>query len=168
MSLKDKKLYLYFITVILTLSLVFSIVSCKIDGKKPEDNQNQQNTNEETKKVSGGVISLLDSLGVGDVPGYPGANYDKELNDQLGEFRNQFEIPAEFINVLYTVFVTNDTPSEVVSFYNSQLQELHWKKSFDQTSDKGGFMVWKKASNRGTDISYIVLTGEIQYGNRKK
>jgi len=166
--MKSKKLYLYFIAVILTLLLVFGIVSCKIDGKKPEDNQNQQNADEETKQVSGGVISLLDSLGVGDVPGYPGANYDKELNDQLGEFRNQLEIPAEFINVLYSVFVTNDTPSEVVSFYNSELQELQWKKSLDLTSGKGGFMVWKKASNRGTDISYIVLTGEIQYGNRKE
>lgn len=158
-SVKGKKLYLYFIAVILTLSLVFGIMSCKIDGKKSDG---------ETKKISGGVISLLDSLGVGDVPGYPGANYDKELNDQLGEFRNQFEIPAEFINVLYSVFVTNDTPSEVVSFYNSELQELQWEKSLDLTSDKGGFMVWKKASNRGTDISYIVLTGEIQYGNRKE
>ena len=110
--MKGKKLYLYFIAVILTLSLVFGIMSCKIDGKKPEDNQNQQNTNEESKKTTSGVISLLDSLGVGDVPSYPGANYDKELNDQLGEFRNQFEIPAEFINVLYVVYVTNDTPSE--------------------------------------------------------
>jgi len=86
--MKGKKPYLYFMAVILTLLLVFGIMSCKIDGKNPD---------EETKKTSGGVISLLDSLGVGDVPGYPGADYDKELNDQLGEFRNQFEIPAEFI-----------------------------------------------------------------------
>lgn len=163
--MKSIKPYFYFIAVILTLLLVFGIMSCKIDGKKSEDNQNQQDPDEETKKITGGVISLLDSLGVGDVPGYPGANYDKELNDQLGEFRNQLEIPAEFINVLYLVFVTNDTPSEVVSFYNSELQELQWEKSLDLTSDKGGFMVWKKTSNRGTDISYIVLTGEIQYGN---
>jgi hypothetical protein len=134
-------------------------MSCKIDGKKTEENQNQ----------TSGVISLLDSLGVGDVPGYPGANYDRELNDQLGEFKNQLaEIPAEFVNVLYAVFVTNDTPSEVVSFYNSELQKLQWKKSLDLTSDKGGFMVWKKASNRGSDVSYIILTGEIQYSSRKE
>lgn len=133
--MKDKKLYLYFITVILTLSLVFGIMSCKIDGKNP---------GEETKQVSGGVISLLDSLGVGDVPGYPGANYDKELNDQLGEFRNQFEIPAEFMNVLYTVFVTNDTPSEVVSFYNSQLGELQWKKALTRLLIKAVLWSGKK------------------------
>jgi len=57
--MKSKKPYLYFIAVILTLLLVFGIMSCKIDGKKPEDNQNQQNPDEETKKTSGGVISLL-------------------------------------------------------------------------------------------------------------
>jgi hypothetical protein len=157
--MQSKNTYFYIAVVILALLFVFSIMSCKIDGKKTED----------SKKISGGVISLLDSLGVGDVPGYPGANYDKELNDQLGEFRNQLaEIPAEFINVLYTVLVTNDTPSEVVSFYNSELQKLQWKKSLDLTSDKGDFMVWKKASNRGSDVSYIILTGEIQYGSRKE
>jgi len=43
--MKGKKFYLYFIAVaILTLLLVFGIMSCKIDGKKSEDNQNQQNT----------------------------------------------------------------------------------------------------------------------------
>ena len=133
--MKSKKPYLYFIAVILTLLLVFGIMSCKIDGKKSE---------EETKQVSGGVISLLDSLGVGDVSGYPGANYDKELNDQLGEFRNQLEIPAEFINVLYSVYVTNDTPLEVVSFYNSELKELQWGKSLDLTSDKAILWSGKK------------------------
>ncbi len=77
--MKSKNIYFYIAVVILALLLVFSVMSCKIGGKKTED----------SKKISSGVISLLDSLGVGDVPGYPGANYDKELNDQLGEFRNQ-------------------------------------------------------------------------------
>jgi hypothetical protein len=158
-SLKSKRLFLYFTSVVLALLLVFSIASCKVDRDRSTDNQNQQNS---------GVISLLDSLGVGDVPGYPGADYDKELNEQLGEYKNQFEIPVEFMNVLYSVFVTNDTPSEVVSFYESELAELQWERSLDLTSDKGGFMVWKKASNQGTDISYIVLTGEIQYESRKE
>jgi len=157
--MKSKKLYFYFIVVILIIPLVLGLMSCKVDDNKTVD----------SKKTSSGVISLLDSLGVGDVPGYPGANYDKELNDQFGEFRNQLaEIPAEYINVLYTVFVTEDTPSEVVSFYNSELQKLQWRKSLDLTSDKGGFMVWKKPANSGDDVSYIVLTGEIQYGNRKE
>ena len=157
--MKSKKLYFYFIVVILIVLLVLGLMSCKVDDNKTVD----------SKKTSSGVISLLDSLGVGDVPGYPGANYDKELNDQLGEFKNQLaEIPAEFVNVLYTVFVTKDTPSEVVSFYNSELQKLQWRKSLDLTSDKGGFMVWEKTANSGKDVSYIILTGEIQYGNRKE
>jgi hypothetical protein len=157
--MKSKKLYFYFIVVILLMPLVLGFMSCKVDKKKIVD----------SKKISSGVISLLDSLGVGDVTGYPGANYDKELNDQLGEFKNQLaEIPAEFVNVLYTVFVTKDTPSEVVSFYNSELQKLQWRKSLDLTSDKGGFMVWEKTANSGKDVSYIILTGEIQYGNRKE
>jgi hypothetical protein len=157
--MKSKNIYFYIAAVVLALLLVFGVMSCKINEKKTED----------SKKISSGVISLLDSLGVGDVPGYPGANYDRELNDQLGEFRNQLaEIPAEFVNVLYTVFVTNDTPLEVVSFYNSELQKLQWKKSLDLTSGKSGFMVWKKASNRGSDVSYIILTGEIQYVSRKE
>ena len=103
------------------------------------------------------------------MPSYPGAEYDKELNDQLGEFRNQLaEIPAEYINVLYTVFTTKDAPSEIISFYKSELQKLQWRKSLDLASDKGGFMVWEKTADRGGDVSYIVLTGEIQFGDREE
>jgi hypothetical protein len=159
--LKSAKYFRYFLIAAVVFFLFFGVISCRIDGKKIEGNQNQQKTSQ--------VISLLDSLGVGDVPIYPRAKYDKELNDKLGEFKNQLpEIPAEFTNVLYTVFTTNDTPSEVIDHYNSEMKQLEWNKSLDLTSGEGGFMVWKKASNRGTDISYIVLTGQIQFGGRKE
>jgi hypothetical protein len=166
--MKREKIYLCIIIIIFILSSLVSVVSCKTIIKKPDETQISQDSQGDSNNKSSGVISLLDSLGVGDVPGYPGADYDKELNDQLGEFRNQFEIPFEYMNVLYSVFVTGDTPAEVVDWYNDTLDELDWNKSLDLTSDKGGFMVWKKTSNTGTDISYIALTGEIQYGNREE
>ena len=129
--IKNIEYYFYFISIILILALVFGLISCST-AVKEEKNKDQYILEESKKEVSGGVISLFDSLGVGDVHRYPDATYDNELNEQLGEFKNQLiEIPAEFFNVLYTVYVTKDTVSEVKSYYNLELQRLHWEKSLD-------------------------------------
>jgi hypothetical protein len=172
--MKTKNIFLCFACVIFALVLTLNIVSCKNIIIKPdktllqENSQSQEETQTQTESQgkSDGVISLLDSLGVGDVPSYPGADYDKELNDALGEFKNQLKIPDDYSNVLYTVYAANDTPSNILEHYNSLLAELQWEKSLDLTSSEGGFMIWEKASNSDTVISYIVVTGEIQYGNR--
>lgn len=145
--MKSKKLFFCFLPSILTLLLIIGIVSCKSSGE---------------------VISLLDSYGVGDVPGYPGADYDRELNEQLGEFKNQLNIPDEYSDVSYAVVVANDSSADVLDHYNNVMQKLDWKKTLDLTSDEGGFMVWEKVSNRNSIISYIILTGKIQYGNRNE
>lgn len=129
--MKNREYYFYFISIILILALVFGLISCSTAVKE-----------ESKKKVSGWVISLFDSLGVGDVHRYPDATYDNELNEQLGEFKNQLiEIPAEFFNVLYMVYVTKDTVSEVNSYYNLELQRLQWEKSLDLTSGNSSFNV---------------------------
>jgi hypothetical protein len=158
--MKRNKLLFCSLYIILSIVLILSFVSCKNVSLKSCETQEQ--------KTSGGVISLLDSLGVGDVPSYPGADYDEELNDALGEFKNQLKIPDDYIGVLYAVYSTNDTTSNIIGHYNDVLEKLQWKKSFDLTSAERGFMVWQKASNRDTVISYIVVTGEIQYKNRNE
>jgi hypothetical protein len=182
--MKTKNIFSCFICIALGIILSAGILSCKNIIKKPDENLTQGNnqTQEELKtqtleepqtqakqqETTGGVISLLDSLGVGDVPSYPGAEYDKELNEALGEFKNQLKIPDDYINVLYSVYAANDTPSNVLAYYNNTLKDLNWEKSIDLTYSAGGFMVWEKASNRDSIISYIISTGEIQYGNRSE
>ena len=163
--MKNKNIFFCFIIAVFLMFFIFVSASCKIikDGSDENTNQNTEGT---AGKISDGVISLFDSIGVGDVSLYPGYVYDKELDTQLGEFRNQLNIPSEFINVLYSVIVTKDTPAEVIDYYNSEMQKLEWKKDLDITSDNGGFMSWKKVSNYGKDVSYIVSTGKIQYGER--
>jgi hypothetical protein len=161
--MKNKNIFSCFIITVFLVFFIFISSSCEISKDRTNENQNTEKT---PQKTSGGVISLLDSIGVGDVSLYPGYVYDKELNTQLGEFRNQLNIPPEFINVLYTVVVTNDTPAEVIDYYKSEMQKLEWKKDLNITSGKGGFLSWKKVSNYGKDVSYIVVTGEIQYGER--
>lgn len=163
--MKNKNIFSCFIIAVFLVFFIFVSTSCEIIKDRTSENKNQ-NTEETAGKISDGVISLFDSIGVGDASLYPGYDYDKELNTQLGEFRNQLNIPSEFINVLYTVIVTNDTPAEVIDYYNPEMQKLEWKKDLDITSDNGGFMTWKKVSNYGKDVIYIVATGKIQYGER--
>jgi len=162
-SMKNKKLFYYALPVLLLMligTFLFLLPGCG------NSNKNSYGATRQQDKTSKGVISLLDSYGVGDVESYPGAEYDRALNDMLGEYRNQLNIPGEFINVLFTVYTTGDKPAEVISFYNSKMEELQWQKYSDETSTEGGCLVWKKASNRGTDISYIVITGQINYNNK--
>ena len=163
--MKNKKIVYYVLPVLLTIlivSLLFLMPGC-INSNKRSDGTIQQQEN-----TGKGVISLLDSLCVGDVESYPDAEYDKQLNDMLGEYRNQLNIPAEFINVLFTVYSTGDEPAKIINFYNRMMEELQWQKYSDETSTRGGCLVWKKASNRGTDISYIIVTGQINYSNRNE
>jgi len=164
--MKNKNIFFCFVIMVFLVFFVFVSMSCEIVKGKTNGNQNNQNTQEDSKNTSDEVISLLDSLGVGDVSLYPGYEYDKELNEQLGEFRNQLGIPSEFINVLYSVIVTKDSPADVINYYNSEMKKLEWKKDLDIASDNGDFMVWKKTSNYGKDVSYIIVTGEIQYEDR--
>ncbi|MBM3707635.1 MAG: hypothetical protein FJW69_04730 [Actinobacteria bacterium] len=171
MKRKSKNIFFYFITVLLVFMMVCGMAGCKkaLDEAETQETQKKQTSDEDSKKVSEGVISLLDSLGVGDVPNYPGSVYDNELNDGLGEYKDQLiEIPAEFFNVLYMVYATGDTVSEVVDFYNLKMQELQWEKSLDLVSGNSSFNLWKKAGYDGEYISYIVLTGEIQYRDKKE
>ncbi len=158
--MKRNKFLFCSLCIILTLVLILSLASCKNVSLKSGETQ--------TQKTSSGVISLLDSLGVGDVPSYPGAVYDEELRDALGEFKNQLKIPDDYSSVMYTVYAANDTTSNVIDHYSNVLEELKWKKSLDLTSSEGGFMVWEKASNRDTVISYLIVTGKIQYGSRNE
>lgn len=180
--MERNKLLFCSVCIILSLGLMLSLTTCKNISLKPAETliqektqtqgeaQNQGETKEQTESQgkTSGVISLLDSLGVGDVPSYPGAVYDKELNEALGEFKNQLKIPDDYSSVLYTVYAANDTGLNVLEHYNILLEELKWEKSLDLTSSEGGFMVWEKASNRDTVISYIISTGKIQYGNRSE
>jgi len=149
--MRIKSLYFVLIVLLIFVFLILNVLSCSTSQKK-----------------SVGVISLLDSLGVGDVPSYSGAHYDKELNEQLGEFRNQLEIPSEYMNVLYTVFTADGKHEDAAEHYNKTLESLNWEKNTDISSEKSNFTLWLKESNYGKDISYIVITGEISYANKNQ
>ena len=170
--MKNRNLLVKMIFPVLTVIFIFVTVSglggCKNIAKELYDTRGDTQNYEQEQGKSSGVISLFDSLGVGEVFGYPDAVYDNELNEQLGEFRNQLEIPDDYINVLFMVYVTKDMPSDVIDYYNAELNELKWIKSIDKTSGDGGFLLWKKTSNINTEISYIVVTGKVQYKTRNE
>lgn len=116
-----------------------------------------------------GVIDLLDSLGVGKVKNYPSSVYDVELNEKLGEFKNQLiDIPREYYNVLYTVYTTKDLPQEVVNYYNSEMKNLGWQKDLQNDSEKGFFALWHKEGYEGVVVEFIVVTGSINFENRSE
>ena len=68
---KTKKIISLVILIIFSIVIVLSSTSCNI------------NSDNSAKKESGGVISLFDSLDVGDVPSFPGSRLDVDLYRNL-------------------------------------------------------------------------------------
>ena len=175
--MQSKKAFFYFCAtsvIVLILFLLSVLTGClslsKLEKATKElEELNRQFREGPVKETSAGVISLLDSLGVGDVGNYPGAAYDNELNDNLGEFKNQLiDIPAQYHNVLYTVRVPKSPAEDVIKFYDSQMETLGWEKDFQLDSEKGFFALWQKEGYEGIKVEFIVITGDINYEKRNE
>ncbi|MBN1299311.1 MAG: hypothetical protein JW997_06475, partial [Actinobacteria bacterium] len=166
--MKCKKILFYFFITFLILSMVLPAAGCLSNEKLYNASQKMKKINEEFSKTEG-VISLLDGLGVGDVPNYPGSTYDYELNMQMGEFKNQLiDIHAEFHNVLYTVYVIKASEEEVINFYNTEMEKLQWEKTAEETSEKGSLNIWCKTGYDEVEVKCILLSGTITYSGRQE
>ncbi|MBM3699446.1 MAG: hypothetical protein FJW68_00830 [Actinobacteria bacterium] len=166
--MRYKKILFYFFITVLILLMILPATSCISNKKLYDASQKMKKINQEFSKTEG-VIGLLDSLGVGDVPNYPGSTYDYELNMEMGEFKNQLiDIPTEFYNVLYTVYVIKASQEQVIDFYNNKMQELQWEKTVEQTSDKGSLNAWRKTGYDEVEVIYILLSGTINYSGRQE
>ena len=82
--MKNKNIFFCFIIIVFLVFSIFISTSCEVVKDNINENENQS-AEGDSQKSSTGVISLMDSLGVGDVSLYPGYVYDKELNAQLGK-----------------------------------------------------------------------------------
>jgi len=166
--MKYKKILFYFFITVLILSMILPATGCLSNEKLYDASQKLKKINEEFSKTEG-VISLLDSLGVGDVPNYPGSTYDYELNMEMGEFKNQLiDIPPEFHNVLYTVYVVKASEDKVINFYNDEMEKLQWEKTVEQTSEKGSLNAWRKTGYDEVEVIYILICGTITYSGRQE
>ncbi|MEI7616401.1 MAG: hypothetical protein WCJ54_06775, partial [Actinomycetota bacterium] len=79
--MKNKNIFFCSAAAVFLVFFVFVSTSCEIIKDRTDTGANEnEKTVENSKKTSGGVISLFDSIGVGDVSLYPGYVYDEELN----------------------------------------------------------------------------------------
>ena len=82
---KTKKIISLVILIIFSIVIVLSSASCNI------------NSDNSAKKESNGVISLLDSLDVGDVPVFPGSKLDVDLYRSIESVLGKLpELPEPF------------------------------------------------------------------------
>lgn len=148
--------------IFLVLIFILTAVSCT--NKKDLLSLNGEDD------ITGQVPTLFSSLGVGDVPKYPGVKlYDSQLNENLGEIKDQLtQLPGEFADVNFFVDVTEDSIEDVQSFYKKTMKELNWEKTNEIISDNGSLLSWVKPSNAEGNIIYIIITGQVEYGQRKE
>jgi hypothetical protein len=175
--MQSKKSFFY-LCAIAVLVLIFFLLSAltgclslsKLEKTTKElEELNRRFREGPIEETSAGVISLLDSLGVGDVENYPGSVYDNELNENLGEFRNQLiDIPGQYHNVLYMVRIAERSAEDVMHFYDSQMETIGWEKDFQLDSEKGYFALWQKEGYEGIKVEFIVITGDIDYEKRNE
>ncbi|MDD3521217.1 MAG: hypothetical protein PHU65_08315 [Actinomycetota bacterium] len=126
------------------------------------------NSDSGDQKTKAGVISLLDSLGVGDVPKFPGADLEVELYRNMDPLMNELpEFPEIFKDSIFFPYITRKTPEDVQEFYNSKMKELAWEFVEEHNyDDAGNFFIWRKMANTGFYITYGVFVGNYEYKNR--
>jgi len=147
--LKAKKIISLAILIIFSIIIVLSSTSCNI------------NSDNSAKKESGGVISLFDSLDIGDVPSFPGSSLDVDLYRNLDSVLGELpELPELFSDSGFFTYVTKSSPEDVRAYYAEQMKNLGWE--FIQTynyGDRGSFTTWQKMANTGKYVTYGIFAG---------
>ena len=87
-------IFIFFITAI-----TLPTISCNISSGSSSGNK------------SDGVISLFDSLGIGDVPSFPGSRLDVDLYRSIGNVLGELpELPDLFSDSIFSPYITKKTP----------------------------------------------------------
>jgi len=154
---KTKKIvFLVVILLIISVVTLLSLSSCNI------------NSGTIAKKGGTGAISLLDSLGVGDVPDYPGSKLDVDLYRSIESVMGKLpELPATFSSTIFFTHTTKSSPEEVRTYYNEQMKNLGWEltETFDYGS-QGSFTTWRKMANTGKYVTYGIFAGNFENNNK--
>lgn len=143
------KIVSFIILIFFITAIVLSSVSCNISSGSSSGNKNS------------GVISLFESLDIGDVPSFPRSSLDVDLyrsiDNVLGELP---ELPEPFSDSVFSTYITKKTPEDVTAFYIEKMKELGWE--FTQTydyGDQGSFTTWQKKANTGKYVTYGIYVG---------
>lgn len=156
MNIFRKRIFKSSILIFILATLFLTSVSCS---------GNSDSVNQET---NAGVISLLDSLGVGDVPKFPGSDLEVDIYRNLEQVMKELpEFPGMFKNSIFFSYITRKTPEDVGLFYKDKMKELEWEflEEYDY-GDRGNFYTWQKMANTGVYITYGVYAGNYNYNNR--
>ncbi len=146
---KTKKIIFLVILIIFSIVIVLSSASCNI------------NSDNSAKIESGGVISLLDSLDVGDVPSFPGSRLDVDLYRNLDSVLGELpELPELFSDSGFFTYITKSSPEDVSAYYLQKMESLGWEfvDTYDY-GDQGSFTIWQKMANTGKYVTYGIFAG---------
>ena len=147
--INTKKIITLVILIILSIFIVLSSTSCNI------------NSGNNVQKESEGVISLFDSLDIGDVPAFPGSRLDVDLYRNLDSVLGELpELPELFSDSGFFTYVTKSSPEDVRAYYTEQMKSLGWEfvDTYDY-GDQGSFTTWQKLANTGKYITYGIFAG---------
>jgi hypothetical protein len=153
---KTKKIISMVILIIFSIIILLSSTSCNI------------NSDNNTKKTGKGVISLLDSLDVGDVPVFPGSKLDVDLYRSIESVLGKIpELPEPFSGTNFSTYVTKSSPEDVRGYYSEQMKSLGWEinKTYEYGS-QGSFTAWQKMANIGKYVTYGIFAGNYENNNK--
>ncbi|MBN1298057.1 MAG: hypothetical protein JW997_00050 [Actinobacteria bacterium] len=154
---KSNKIFFFVFTALILVFIICLTVSCNND------------TGENLKQGSSGVISLFDSLGIGDVPPFPGSRFDVDLYRSIDSVLLELpEMPELFSESVFSTYITKSSPDDVNSYYSKKMKELEWE--FIQTYDyeeEGSFTTWQKMANTGKYVTLGIYTGNYLKNNKR-
>ncbi|MHB1346086.1 MAG: hypothetical protein ACYCXK_01225 [Candidatus Humimicrobiaceae bacterium] len=144
------KIVSFIILIFFITAIVLPSISCNISSGSSSGNK------------SSGVISLFDSLEIGDVPSFPGSRLDVDLYRNLDSVLGELpKMPELFSDSGFFTYVTKSSPEDVTSYYHEQMKILGWEfvDTYDY-GDQGSFTIWQKMANTGKYVTYGVFAGD--------
>ncbi len=151
---KAKKIIPLSSALVLAVMFLVLSVSCRSDTDHQDANV--------------GVISLFDSLGVKDVPSFPGSKLDKEMYRNMDTVLQELpDLPEMFADSIFFPYITKKTQEEVSLYYYEKMEQLSWDfvEEYDYGA-KGIFMTWQKMTNTGIYITYGIFAGNYIHENK--
>jgi hypothetical protein len=153
---KIKKIVYPVILIIFSIVIVLLSTSCNL------------NSDNSAKKESKGVISLLDSLDVGDIPMFPGSKLDVDLYRSIESVLGKLpELPELFSGSIFFTHVTKSSPEDVRVYYSEQMKSLGWEliQTYNYGS-QGTFTTWQKMANTGKYVTCGIFAGNYENNNK--
>ncbi|MEW6718373.1 MAG: hypothetical protein AB1345_12850 [Chloroflexota bacterium] len=162
--MKKKKIFTYWTFGLLIIALALSSLSCEFVTRLVEGlGEEEVPSVEVEEQPPGESLPAEEPSGVGppsqpagglsidDLPVYPRARVDEELQADIDEYVENlgFGVEDNVVEEDIRAYMTEDAPNQISAYYQQALPEEGWESRLFFVDDEGGMMMWERPAAGG-------------------